>query len=85
VPHSLTRTDALAHQVDAVKAEFRAQSRKVRLGPPRDGTLEGPTATERVRRPRSKRVVAFMGTNDPSRAATQPLPQRAPNPALVHP
>jgi hypothetical protein len=71
--------------VDAVKAEFRAKSREVRLDPPRDGTLDRTTVTKRARRPRSKRVVAFMGANDLSAMATQPSPQGVPNRALVHP
>jgi hypothetical protein len=85
VPNSLVPTDSLARQVDAVKAEFRARSREVRLRPSRDGALDGPTGTGRAGRPRSKRVVAFMGANDLSRATTRPFPQRAPTRGLVHP
>ena len=75
MPSSLATTDSLARQVNAVKAEFRAQSREVRLDRPGDGTVDRPSGTERARRPLSRRVVAFMGGNDLSRAATQPPPQ----------
>jgi hypothetical protein len=85
VPHRQAPTDSLARQVDAVKTEFRAKSREIRLEPLRDGTLDGPAGTERTRGPRSKRLVAFMGANDLSRAATEPPPQRAPNRAPVYP
>jgi hypothetical protein len=78
-------TDSVARQVDAVKAQLRAKSREVRLTPPRGGTVEGPAGTERARRQRSKRLLAFMGANDLSRAATESPPQRAPKRAPVEP
>jgi hypothetical protein len=85
VPNLLDPTGSFARQADAVTADFRARSREVRPDRPRDGTVDVPTGAKPGRRPRLKRVVAFMGTNELSRAATQPSSQRAPNRAPVHP
>lgn len=44
MPHSPAPTVALARQVDAGKAEFRAQLRERRLDPASDGSCDGPTS-----------------------------------------
>jgi hypothetical protein len=74
VPHGRTAPDSLARQVDTVETEFRSE-REIRPGPPRNGSLDRPAGAERPRGRRSKRLVAFMGANDLSRAAVG-LPSR---------
>ncbi len=77
MPYPLAPTDLAPRQVAAVAAELGAKSPEVRLDPQRDRGPDGAT------QPRFKRVVAFMGTNDLSCAATRPLPPLAPDRAPV--
>jgi hypothetical protein len=65
MPDQLAPAQFASRQLDAVKAELAGDSAH---GP--RSTVPRAPGTDRARRPRSRRVVAFMGANDLSRAAT---------------